>query len=491
MSKPKPASTAISLFYSYAHKDERYRVRLETHLSNLRRQGLISAWHDRKITGGTEWRGEIENQLEAAQVILLLVSADFIHSDFCNSIELKRAVERHNSGDARVIPIIVRPCEWHSAEFGRLQALPKDGKAITDWRSQDQAYLDIAGGIRRVVEELSVKTNSSDSQVQLSNVAGRDERPQFEERLKVSLSACMKGSSLPPFGTGEPLHLEIDLTVINIGRDPVFIVAASLQDHSGSKSLDFSDVCSETEPLQPGGRRKGRFKLLHHKPFPEMAWHPRTVEQLYEQNLLAYRDLRFICQADSSFCIKTALGTQLTYPAVEVCDQFFLGWPILATPKEVLDKLGSKTISDFEEEERSAFEAAGARFAAYPNDSNRSPLSVEVLSLSYDEVVNRPSDSVVIITPYPRRYLAEIAVTNSSEHPVSIRSIVLRVAQRAYQRASQAEGIRILPRDYKKIDLTFPVEDDSALASGAFELEVLPALGGAAKAHGRFPFKDR
>jgi TIR domain len=491
MSRLEPASIAISLFFSYAHKDERYRNKLETHLSTLRRQGLISGWHDRRITGGTEWKGEIEKQLDAAQVILLLISADFIHSDFCTSTELRRAVERHNSGVARVVPIIVRPCDWHSAEFGRLQALPKDGKAITDWRPQDKAYLDIAQGIRRVAEELSAKTNRSDGQVHPSKVAGRDERPQFEEKLKVSLSACMKGSSLPPFGTGEPLHLEIDLTVVNIGRDPVFVVAASLQDRSGRTSLGFSDVCSETEPLQPGGRRKGRYKLLHHKPFPEKPWQPCTDEKLYEQNLFEYRVLRFICQADSAFRIETALGTQLTYPAVEVCDQFFLGWPILATPKDILNKLGSKTLKDFEDEERSGFEAAGARVVAHPNDSNSLPLSIEVLSLSYDEVVNRPSDSIVIVTPYPRRYLAEIAVTNCSEHPVSIRSIVLRVAQRAYQRACQEEEIRILPRDYKKIDLTFPVEHDSALASGAFELEVLPALGGPAKVHGGFPFETR
>ncbi len=145
----------IPLFYSYSHANERYRKQLETHLSTLKREGLISEWHDRAITPGSEWNKEIRRQLETARTILLLVSADFIHSEFCSSVELKRAMERHESGDARVIPIIVKPCDWHSAPFGKLQALPKDGKAITTWKNKDGAYLDIVNGIRRVIEELN------------------------------------------------------------------------------------------------------------------------------------------------------------------------------------------------------------------------------------------------------------------------------------------------------------------------------------------------
>jgi hypothetical protein len=145
----------IPLFYSYSHANEQYRKKLETHLSTLKREGLISEWHDRDITPGSEWDKEIRRQLETARIILLLVSADFIHSEFCSSVELKRAMERHEAGDARVVPIIVKPCDWHSAPFGKLQVLPKDGKPITIWKNKDEAYLDVVNGIRRVIRELN------------------------------------------------------------------------------------------------------------------------------------------------------------------------------------------------------------------------------------------------------------------------------------------------------------------------------------------------
>ena len=147
----------ITLFYSYCHKDERQRNRLETH-RHPKRQGLILEWQfDRKISGGTEWKGRIDERLDTAQVILLLVSADFIHPDYCYDVELMRAMERHEAGEARVIPIIVRPCDWHSAPFGKLQAFPKDGKPVTKWKPQDDAYVDIARQLRQVIMELVLR----------------------------------------------------------------------------------------------------------------------------------------------------------------------------------------------------------------------------------------------------------------------------------------------------------------------------------------------
>jgi hypothetical protein len=490
MPKPEPASANISLFYSYSHNDERYRNKLEKHLSNLKRQGFISEWHDRKISGGTEWKDQIERQLEAAKVILLLVSADFIHSDFCYSVELKRALERHESGEARVIPIIVRPCDWHSAPIGKLQALPKDGKAITKWRSQDEAYLNITEGIRKVVEELKAGTNPTEGQASLPKVTTHEEKPQFEEKFRVRLRGSKAANSAPPYSTGEPLRFEIDLTIVNIGRSPVFIVAAALKDPTGRNRLDFKSVCDEKEPLQPGGRRMGKLKLLHHKPFPVTPWSPRTQEQLFEHNSFVYKLLRFICQPGSAFHIETALGTKLVYPAVEVCDEHFFGWPYLFVPKDITDAMGTKTLKDFEDEERAAWEKAGAKIESPLNVPNRSPLSVEVLSFSYDELMNGPGDSIDFITPYPRCYAAEIAITNSSEHPISIKSISLTVRQHSYQPEPGAEVIRIEPHDYKRVDLTFPIEGGSAVASGDFELMVLPVLGEPIKIRGTFPLKS-
>jgi len=104
----RTAMSDIELFYSYSHKDEALKDQLVSHLSNLRRQGIIREWHDRKIGLGTEWAKEIDEHLNSADVILLLVSADFIASEYCHEIEMKRAMERHESGEARVIPVILR-----------------------------------------------------------------------------------------------------------------------------------------------------------------------------------------------------------------------------------------------------------------------------------------------------------------------------------------------------------------------------------------------
>ncbi len=118
-------SPAIEVFYSYSHHDEVLRDELEKHLSILRRQGVISQWHDRQIGAGREWEGQIDQRLNSAQVILILISADFLASDYCYDIEMMRAMERNDSGEARVIPVILRSVDWRGAPFGKLQAPPK------------------------------------------------------------------------------------------------------------------------------------------------------------------------------------------------------------------------------------------------------------------------------------------------------------------------------------------------------------------------------
>jgi len=146
---------AIKIFYSYAHEDKKLRDKLEKHLSILRHQHHILDWHDREISAGTEWEQEISQELNAAYIILLLVSPDYLHSEYCYSIEMKRALERLNTGDARVIAILLRPVDWEDAPFSELQVLPRDRKPVTSWRKYDEAFLDIAKGIRQVIKELS------------------------------------------------------------------------------------------------------------------------------------------------------------------------------------------------------------------------------------------------------------------------------------------------------------------------------------------------
>ncbi|WP_254721709.1 toll/interleukin-1 receptor domain-containing protein [Kovacikia minuta] len=124
------------------------------HLANLKRQGKIRAWHDRAIEAGTEWAVEIQQQLEAAQVILLLISPRFMASDYCYGLEMQQAMQRHEAGTARVIPIILKPVDWKDTPFSKLQVLPRDARPITQWRDRDEAFLDVVQGIRRALELL-------------------------------------------------------------------------------------------------------------------------------------------------------------------------------------------------------------------------------------------------------------------------------------------------------------------------------------------------
>src|ERR1019366_1934976 len=155
-------ASTVEIFCAYAHEDDVWRKKLEIHLSLLKRQGLVSFWHDRLITPGTGWAKEIDTHLETASVILLLVSADFFASDYCYGIEMKRALEREAAGEARVIPILVHSVDWKGAPFTHLQALPADAKPIASWQNKDTALADVAAGIRRViVEELPLLTASA------------------------------------------------------------------------------------------------------------------------------------------------------------------------------------------------------------------------------------------------------------------------------------------------------------------------------------------
>ncbi len=139
------------IFFSYSHKDEELRNQLETHLAMLKHEGAIQTWHDRRIVVGDEFEGEIDRNLESADIVLLLVSADFLASRYCYDIEVRRAVERAQVGECKTIPIILRPCDWHSAPFGKLLAAPADGKPITKWADRDEAFLDVVRQIRNAL----------------------------------------------------------------------------------------------------------------------------------------------------------------------------------------------------------------------------------------------------------------------------------------------------------------------------------------------------
>ena len=153
----------LRVFCSYAHRDEHYLEVLKTWLVGLEREGLIEQWHDRMIPPGDEWEEAIAENLENSQLVLLLVTPDFMASQYIYEKEIDRAIERHKRGEARVIPIIVRPAPWEGTALDRLQALPKNARAITTWANRDQAWLNVLQGIQQAVEELLFESQDQEA----------------------------------------------------------------------------------------------------------------------------------------------------------------------------------------------------------------------------------------------------------------------------------------------------------------------------------------
>ncbi|WP_437646811.1 SIR2 family protein [Sorangium sp. So ce362] len=147
------AARPVRVFFSYASRDEELLARLEAHLSPLRREGLIAPWHSGKIGAGEDLERAIGEQLEAADLVLLLVSASFLASEQGDA-QVTRAMERRAAGQAAVVPILLRPCDWETTRFAELQAVPRDRKPVTKWSDEDEALLQVVREIRALVTKL-------------------------------------------------------------------------------------------------------------------------------------------------------------------------------------------------------------------------------------------------------------------------------------------------------------------------------------------------
>jgi hypothetical protein len=185
---------AVKIFFCYARKDKPLLKELHTHLFPLYREGLINMWHDGDISAGAEWEQEISSHLNEAEIILLLISPNFMASDYCYGIEMKRAMERHEKGEARVIPIILRSVNWQSI-LGKLQALPTDAKPIMRWSTRDEAFYNVVEGIRKVVVELKAKVRFD----------------KFTNRYKVALSLSQEEAVRMNFNSIGSEHLLLGL----------------------------------------------------------------------------------------------------------------------------------------------------------------------------------------------------------------------------------------------------------------------------------------
>jgi LuxR family transcriptional regulator, glucitol operon activator len=151
---PDASRQSIKLFYCYAHEDRVLRDQLEKRLSGLKRYYHIVNWHDREILPGQDWERAIDEQLNSADIIFLLISPDFMASDYCYGIEMQHALQRHKEGNCLVIPILLRPTHWEGEPFGRLQLLPTDARPITRWPDRDEAFQDVAKEVSRAIKAL-------------------------------------------------------------------------------------------------------------------------------------------------------------------------------------------------------------------------------------------------------------------------------------------------------------------------------------------------
>lgn len=149
----------LGVFVSYAHEDRAFAERLSTSCAVLRREGWIDLWTDAAIVPGDDWRAEIDRSLETADVVLLLVSPDFLDSDFCYGIEMRRALERHAAGEAAVVPVHVRWSDVAGAPFRHLQGLPAGLRPVSAWPDADAAWLDVVSGLRRLLEQIALDRN--------------------------------------------------------------------------------------------------------------------------------------------------------------------------------------------------------------------------------------------------------------------------------------------------------------------------------------------
>lgn len=196
---------SVNLFISYSHRDEGLRLQLDKHLASLKRQGVINAWHDRQLEAGMDWAREIDDNLIKADLVLLLVSPDFIFSNYCFEIEMERAIQQHETGRSIVIPIILEPCDWGGLPFSTYQAFPKDAKPITTWTNTNEAFLDVIRGIRGVAGRLFEQRKQKALDKQLA-------RERYRKKVEEILS--VEGEiSIPGEDTLEELREQLELNV--------------------------------------------------------------------------------------------------------------------------------------------------------------------------------------------------------------------------------------------------------------------------------------
>jgi TIR domain len=175
------------VFISYSHKDEALRAELDAHLALLKREGVLDVWTDHRIPAGGDIHPSISQGLEEADIVLLLISQHFNNSDYCASIEMTRALERNAAGECAVVPVLLRPCDWQTAPYARLNAIPRNNLPVTEWKSQDAAFAEVVKELRELIKRRAAKPPPVVPSHGLSSTAGPSARA--SRRLPVAFAA--------------------------------------------------------------------------------------------------------------------------------------------------------------------------------------------------------------------------------------------------------------------------------------------------------------
>ncbi len=230
----------IKVFIAYARKDEALLTKLRTQLRILERTKLIEVWYDGEIDAGQDWEAAIKNALHNANIILLLISADFLNSDYAYEVEMEKALAMHEQGKAEVIPVILRNCPWKRTPFAKFQALPKDGVPASSrkWLDVDEPYHQIADGVGEIADRLQEQIPLKDEarQKQIATL------PSVIQQLIKDMVTVEGGT----FKMGDkewehtqPIH-EVSLNTYQIAKYPV--TQEQWQAVMGNKPSDF-DGC--------------------------------------------------------------------------------------------------------------------------------------------------------------------------------------------------------------------------------------------------------
>ena len=264
--EPVEPVSSVKVFISYAHEDQELHEKLVKHLNPLKHSGKLTIWQDQEILPGTNWDDQIKTRLKEANMILLLISSDFLDSKYCWEEEVKAALERHETGEARVIPIILRPTFWQDTSLKQLQALPTSAKPVTLWSDQDAALENVAQGIRKVMQGL----------LELSSGSGQEENDTNTRNdgfLTPASDDHDNPQKLATHSPAIPSHYPGKYNMKNVGPTQGQVIGEQVYVtmHFGSSQEEYEP------PLRSSSNKNDHPQVSHYPPPRSLRWSRRRV----------------------------------------------------------------------------------------------------------------------------------------------------------------------------------------------------------------------